>query len=67
MTPDKELKLFAHIGGYNEFLEWLDRQHEDAVKYLVEARDPVAIHRAQGKALFVADMKKLVSKARELR
>ena len=67
MTPEKKLKLFSHIGGYNELLAWLDEAYDEAVKYLVEARDPVAFHRAQGRAAFLLEMKKLVGKARELR
>jgi hypothetical protein len=67
MTPEKTLRLFLHLSGHAELVEWLDAQHDEAVKYLVEARDPVAIHRAQGKAAFVAEIKKLLYKSRELR
>jgi hypothetical protein len=62
-----EVKLFCHLGSYNEFTSWLKAQHEDAVKYLVEGREPVVIHRAQGKILFIEEMMKLANKSRNLR
>ena len=67
MEPAKELEVFSRLAGDSRFELWLTEQHGEAVKYLTEAREPVAIHRAQGKALFIADMKKLLEKGKNLR
>lgn len=66
-TPAQVVEIFARLAGDSRFEAWLTTQHADAVKYLVEARDPVALHRAQGKALFIDEMAKLLAKGKALR
>ena len=43
-----ELESFRRIAGDNPFRAWLESQRDESVKYLVNAVDPVAVHRAQG-------------------
>lgn len=63
MTPAQEIELFARMPT-NQFEAWLDEQHAVAVRYLSEAMEPVAIHRAQGKVLFINEMKKLLARTK---
>lgn len=67
MEPTKVLELFRQLSAHNGLDAWLKHEKADAVKYLVEARDPVAIHRAQGKSLFIDEMTKLLDKVKNLR
>ena len=66
MTPQEELELFSRT-PVNQFEKWLDDQEAEAVKYLKASSDPTALARAQGKALFIDEMKKLLAKAKSLR
>jgi hypothetical protein len=66
MTPQEELDLFTRLPA-NQLEKWLDGHEADAVKFLKASSDPVALARAQGKALFIDEMKKLLAKAKNLR
>lgn len=39
---------------------WLAKERDEAYKYLAEATDPVAIHRAQGKVQFIQRMQNML-------
>lgn len=65
MTPKEEVEVFSRLGG--QFEKWLDMQQTDAVKYLTSAGDPMAIYRAQGKALLIEEMRKLLIAGKNLR
>lgn len=67
MTPSEEVDLFSRLAGFNHFVAWLDREEASAMKYLIGSSEPVALHRAQGKALFIDEMKKLLAKGKSLR
>lgn len=67
METRKELEVFAKLANDQRFAAWLDEQHADAVKYLVQATDLAMIHRAQGKASFIETMKKILVQANNLR
>ena len=61
MTPaeqiERERAAWRRIGAESPWLvESLTRDWQDAVKYLTDAPDPVAIHRSQGKARFINDL-----------
>jgi hypothetical protein len=45
---------------------WLIHERDEAYKYLVEATDTVAIHRAQGKIQLVQRMLKLLDTAQTI-
>jgi len=62
-----ELEYFARIAGDNPFRQWLEKQRDESIKYLIEATDTVAIHRAQGQALFVNKLIANLDKAKNLR
>lgn len=64
--PNRELEVFARLAS-PPFEAWLAAEEAQVVSYLKSAGDAVAIHRAQGKALFIDDMKKLLAKAKSLR
>lgn len=66
MTPQEEMEVFSQLGGVHRFEKWLSEQEAMTIKYLREA-DGVALHRSQGKALFIEEMKKLLAKARTIR
>lgn len=67
MDTAKEMSLFARLAGVQGFDEWLRDADTDAMKYLKSSVDPMAIHRAQGKSLFIEEMTKLLAKAKDLR
>lgn len=67
MDPNKEVEVFARVAGDPRFEVWLAEQQADAMKYLVQATDPLVIHRAQGKILFIEMMTKLLAKGKSLR
>jgi DNA recombination-dependent growth factor C len=67
MDASKELLLFSKLAGFTGFEDWLREQDADATKYLKSAGDTMAIHRAQGKALFIEEMTKLLAKGKTLR
>jgi hypothetical protein len=67
MDNDRLLKTFNRLYGDSDFLRWLDEERASAVKYLVAASDPVLIHRAQGKAVFIEEILKLLDKAKSMR
>jgi hypothetical protein len=62
-----ELESFRRIAGDNPFRAWLESQRDESVKYLVNAVDPVAVHRAQGQVQLVEKMLVLLDKAKNLR
>lgn len=58
------LAMFAQVGANHPRLrEWLEAERASAVKYLLQASDPVAIHRAQGKAQFIDELLGLLQKS----
>lgn len=62
MSQDSKVDLretFTRIPK-NVLVPWLDLEKADAYRYLVEATDPVSIHRAQGKLAFIDKMRKLL-------
>ena len=64
MTPSEEKELFSRLGGHL-FEKWLDSELVDAMKYLMQATDPVALHRAQGTALFIEKINKHIAAAKK--
>ena len=67
MQPAKVMELFRQLSAHNGLGEYLQHERDESVKYLMEGRDPVVIHRAQGKSLFIDEMTKLLDKAKNLR
>jgi hypothetical protein len=65
MNGLQEKELFARM-PISQFEQWLGEHMEQCTQYLTSASDPVAIHRAQGKALFISEMKKLLAAAKTL-
>lgn len=64
MEKDKTLQLFAQVNANNPHLAaWLKDERETAVKYLTQARDPVVIHQAQGRVVFIETMLDLLASA----
>jgi hypothetical protein len=64
MTGAEELDVFARVGG-QRFEAYLDKEMASAMNYLRQSTDPIQIHRAQGKALFIEEMKKLLAAAKK--
>lgn len=67
MTGLQEAELFARLGSDSRFEAWLAESKADAIKYLAGSVDAVALHRAQGKYLFIEEMEKLLAKGKTLR
>ncbi|NVN99232.1 MAG: hypothetical protein HXX17_07910 [Geobacteraceae bacterium] len=64
MTGAEELEIFARIGG-QRFEAYLDKELVSTTKYLTQATEPLQIYRAQGKALFIEEMKKLLAASKK--
>lgn len=62
-----ELEHFYRIAGDNSIRQWLEKQLDEAIRYLSEAMDTVQIYRAQGKIQFVNRMLDNLDKAKNLR
>jgi hypothetical protein len=58
-------EVFGQLAN-TKFEAWLNAQEAITTKYLREA-DGIALHRAQGKALFIEEMKKQLTHARTVR
>ena len=59
MTAQEERELFHRLNS-GQFDAWLDGQYQSSIKYLISATDTVAINRAQGRAQFIDEIKKLL-------
>ena len=54
---ERERAAWRRIGAENPWLiESLTKDWQDAVKYLTDAPEMVAVHRSQGKARFINDL-----------
>jgi hypothetical protein len=58
----KDLEVFQRLPA-SLLRPWLTKERDEAYKYLAEAPDPVAIHRAQGKVQFIQRMQDLLDKS----
>lgn len=61
MTPadliERERAAWRRLGAENPWMvESLTKDWQDAVKYLTDAPEMVAVHRSQGKARFINDL-----------
>lgn len=68
MTGQEELIMFARIraSGGNQLEEWMAEKEASAVKTMA-AGDGVVMHRAQGRYLFLDEIKKLLDASKNAR
>lgn len=67
MKAEQENELFARLAGDSRLEAWLNDKHAEAIRFLVEGTDAQMMNRAQGKARFIEDMKKLLLHGKTLR
>ena len=65
MNNKEEMELFAVFSRSSRFMEWLEWQEAEVVKTLKVA-DGTMLAKAQGKAIFIDEMKKLLVAAKSL-
>lgn len=57
MVRDQDFALFAQLHANTPKLkEWLEVEKAGTLNYLMKARDPVTVHQAQGRAVFINEM-----------
>lgn len=66
MTGADITHLFARLNGMPGFREWLQHERDEAYKYLINASEPFAIHRAQGKLQLLEEAVRLLDRVRSL-
>ena len=63
MTSEAELvQAFRSLD--RRVIEWLAKERDDAVKFLVAAADPTVIARAQGKHQFIEKIEAYIAKSK---
>lgn len=62
-----QLDPFRRLGDDNKFKEWLVKERETAITYLVGAVDIVIVHRAQGQVQLIEKLLDMMEKAKTLR
>jgi hypothetical protein len=62
-----DLEHFKHIAGDNLFRQWLEKERDHSLRYLVSATDTTVISRAQGIVQLIEKMIQLLDKAKSLR
>lgn len=62
-----EIEHFRRIAGDNPFKAWLEKEKAAQLKYLINAVDPIMVHRAQGQLQLIERIETLLEKAKDLR
>ena len=66
MSDLKDLEVFQRL-PVNVIRPWLEKEQAEALRLLTQGVDTVAIYRAQGRALFIEHLLKLLTAAQSTR